>query len=218
VSQLDKSNKIIKIDYFHDVICSWCYVLSPRLRKLVQENPNIEITHHSFALSRTKDDTIRMFGSVENAKKEIMKHWRASNIRDEEKRIHAELMESREFEYPISFEGLRGCKAAELQGGQTAHWDYFDLVQEAHLTDARNIADRDVLIDIAKKVGLNVDQFISDFDGYVVIDMIDKDIKLAKKLQVNSVPTIIINGKTKVPGAIDMESLRALIYEDQVIL
>ena len=114
-------DKKIKIDFFHDVICSWCYILSSRMHKLAEEFPELEIIHHSFALSKDSQDTIRMFGSMENARKEIMKHWRASNINGDDSRINADLMESRDFQYPSSMNGLRGCKSAELQGGQAAH-------------------------------------------------------------------------------------------------
>ncbi len=204
----------ITIDFFHDVICSWCYVLSPRIRELVKEYPEVEVKHHSFALSFDESDTIRMFGSLENAKKEIMRHWRASNRRDNKSRIDADLMESRDFQYPTSINGLKGCKAAEIQGGQEGHWDYFDLVQSTHLTEASNIGDREVLFGLATKLGLDVDQFIIDFDSEEVLNKVLDDIALAKKWQVNSVPTIIINEKIKVPGAIEYSELKKLIESE----
>jgi len=57
----------IRVDFFHDVACSWCYVLSPRLRMLTEEL-NLDVHHHSFALSATKEDMVQMFGSRSKAK------------------------------------------------------------------------------------------------------------------------------------------------------
>ncbi|WFD09669.1 DsbA family oxidoreductase [Tepidibacter hydrothermalis] len=207
-------SKKVTIEFFHDVICSWCYILSPRLRKLVKEIPEVEVIHHSFALSKSPEHTIRMFGSMENAKKEIMDHWRASNINDDNNRINADLMESRNFDYPHSLPGLLGCKAAELQGGQKVHWDYFDLVQKAHLTEARNIADLEVLYDIASKVGLNKEKFINDYNSKIVMKMVEDDIKLSKQKRINSVPTLIINSEQKISGALKYNDLKELIIKN----
>lgn len=120
-------------------------------------------------------------------------------------------MERRNFNYPYSMPGLLGCKAAELQGGQKAHSDYFDLVQKTHLTEARNIADGEVLYDVAVQAGLNKKQFIKDFNSETVKNMVEADIKLSRQKQVNSVPTIIINNEYKIPGALNYDDLKKLI-------
>ncbi|MEJ2765311.1 DsbA family protein [Photobacterium sp. MCCC 1A19761] len=48
----------IRVDFFHDVICGWCYVISPRLRRLATEF-DLDVHHHAFALSPTRTDQIR---------------------------------------------------------------------------------------------------------------------------------------------------------------
>lgn len=204
-------SKKIKIDFFHDVICSWCFVISPRLKELVKEYPEIEVIHHSFALLRNENDPIKMFGSIDNLKKEVMKHWREANRRDNACRIDADLMESRDFKYPLSINGLRGCKAAENQGGQDAHWLYFDLVQRSLLSEAKNIEDRELLIELAKEAGLDIYQFIMDFDSDKILKSIEEDIELAKEWGVYSVPTIMINETRKVSGVIEYSDLKKLI-------
>ena len=208
------SRKNIKIDFFHDVIWAWCYAISPRVRRLKEEFPDIEIAHHSFALSKTDNDTIRVFGTLENAKKEIMNHWRSSNLNDDEGRINTDLMETREFKYPNSINGLLGCKAAQLQLGQTGHWDYYDLVQKTHLTEARNIGDKEILYDLAEQLDMDREKFIKDFNSDKAKKMVEDDIKLARRLRVNSVPTIIINSRIKVPGAVSYDTLREIVLSE----
>ena len=147
---------MIRVEFFHDVLCGWCYALSPRVRRLVEEHPDVVVEHRCFALAPTPDAIVAIFGSKEAGKAEIPEHWRAANRNDDQHRIRAGLMATRPFDYPWSMPGLKACKAAEVQGGHAAHGDMFDRVQRAHLTECRNIADFDVLRECAKDVGLDV--------------------------------------------------------------
>ena len=206
--------KKIIIEYFHDVLWAHCYTFSPRLRKLVEEFPQIEVINRAFALSRSYNHAANVFGSQENVKKVILNHWREARRNDDDHRINVELMEGRDFNYPYSIPGLLGCKAAEIQGGQKAHWNYFDLVQKAHLTEARNIADEEVLYDVAAEAGLDREKFIKDFNSEAVKKMVEEDIELAKQYMVNSVPTIIVNYKEKISGALKYDQLKELIIKN----
>ncbi|NQY89966.1 MAG: DsbA family protein [Colwellia sp.] len=50
----------LKIDFFHDVICGLCYVLSPRLPLLAKEM-DLDVNHHAFALPANKNEMIGKF-------------------------------------------------------------------------------------------------------------------------------------------------------------
>ena len=95
--------------------------MSPRVRRLVREEPDIQVEHRCFALAPTPDGIAALFGSAERGKQEILSHWRAADRNDDEHRIDAELMASRPFPYPWSLPGLQACKAAEIQAGQEGH-------------------------------------------------------------------------------------------------
>jgi predicted DsbA family dithiol-disulfide isomerase len=41
---------MFKIEFFHDVICSFCFPMSARMSRIAKNYSNIEIIHHSFAL------------------------------------------------------------------------------------------------------------------------------------------------------------------------
>ena len=183
----------MEIEFFHDVLCAWCYALSPRLRRLTEEFPDIKVIHRGFPLAPEPNDIIQMFGSKEKGKRDILQHWKAANMNDDEHRINAELMEQRDFDYPYSTPALLACKAAELQGGQEMHWDYFDKVQEAHLTLCRNIADFDVLTDIARELSLDVEKFSADLRGEQVKYLLRIDIDRALELGVEATPTLVAN-------------------------
>ena len=197
----------MEIEFFHDVLCAWCYALSPRLRRLTEEFPDIKVIHRGFPLAPEPNDIIQMFGSKEKGKRDILQHWKAANMNDDEHRINAELMEQRDFDYPYSTPALLACKAAELQGGQEMHWDYFDKVQEAHLTLCRNIADFDVLTDIARELSLDVEKFSADLRGEQVKYLLRLDIDRALELGVEATPTLVANDGM-LTGAVPYDSLK----------
>lgn len=163
--------------------------------------------HRAFALAPSIDGIERIFGSKEQGKKEIMEHWRQANLNDDEHRLNPNLMVSRDFDYPFSTPGLTACKAAELQGGTIMHGGIFDRIQKAHLTECYNIADFEVLKMCAKEVGLVLSQWETDYHSERVKQILNEDLSQAHIYGVNSVPTIVVNGKYKLSGAQPYSSL-----------
>ncbi|HOA09949.1 MAG TPA: DsbA family protein [Tenuifilaceae bacterium] len=206
----------MQVEFFHDVLCAWCFALSPRMRRLVAEFPEIEVIHRSFALASDADRLVEMFGSKEAAKREILNHWRNANENDDEHRIHTEDMALRTFDYPYSMPGLLACKSAELQGGQLAHWNMFDRIQKAHLVETQNIADFNVLLQCADEVGLDTERFKNDFESDATLDAIYQDSYRAKELGVNAVPSLLINGRKLLSGAHKYETLKELIQRELI--
>jgi predicted DsbA family dithiol-disulfide isomerase len=191
----------MKIEFFHDVLCAWCYAFSPRLRRLVDEFPVVEVIHRCFALAPTPSHIEYMFGSKETGRSEILNHWRAANQNDDEHRIRPEEMAKKTFDYPNSMPGLLACKASEFQGGQKVHWDMFDRIQKAHLTETLNIADFEVLLKCATDIGLDINRFKNDFHSDRTLQAVEQDFSRARVAGVNGVPTIIINEKEILSGA-----------------
>lgn len=204
------NNNKITIEFFHDVLCAWCYVLSPRVKKLVQKYPDeIILIHRAFALAPSEKSLEYMFGSKELAKQEILEHWRAANENDTEHRINADLMATRDFDYPHSMPGLLACKAAEMQGGNEKFGEMMDRLQKAHLTECLNINDDEILMQCAKDIGLNTEQWYKDYKSEKNRELVLADLALARKYNVNSVPTLVANGREKFIGAQPYESLEA---------
>lgn len=205
----------VATEFFHDVLCAWCYCLSPRMRRIAAGFHDVEVTHRCFALAPDPKMIETIFGSRERGKWEILQHWKAANINDDEHRIDADKMASRDFDYPYSMPGLKACKAAEIQRGQQGHWDMFDRIQKAHLTECRNIADTEVLIGCAADIGLDTNRFIDDLNSERVGNMVLDDLKEAEKLGIYAVPTLVINRRYIIHGAVNMDLLE-IIFEQLV--
>lgn len=103
--------------------------------------------------------------------------------------------------------GLMACKAAELQRGQAGHWYYFDRVQRAHLTECLNIATGEVLERCAVDVGLDRERFRRDVPSTAVRRAVEADMEVAAGYGVNSTPTIVVNEKHLLSGAVSYDRL-----------
>ena len=102
----------LSIEFFHDVICSFCFPMSYRMRQIEKLMPDIEIIHRSFALVREEYDFDVMFGSREDAKEEILGHWEHANENDDLHRFNINGMRKADCLFPGSMKALLACKAA----------------------------------------------------------------------------------------------------------
>jgi len=190
----------------------WCFLASARLRRIAKDyDGQVQVEHRCFALAPDPEQISRIFGSPEAGKAEIMTHWEAAASHPDGERINVALMRQREFPYPYSTPGLRACKAAEFQGGQAAHWDMFDRVQQAHAVEARDIADFEVLRACARDVGLNVARWERDVHSSEVRAAVERDLEEARRRGIHAVPTLVFNDRWQVQGAVPETMLRRVI-------
>lgn len=182
----------LTIDFFHDVVCCWCFNISSRLRSLTEEF-DLDIRHRSFVLQASRAEMAVRWGSPEDARKTILEHWAVCRrVSDQPELVDIDAMRAAPFDYPHGMTAARGCKAAERIGGQSAHWDMFDRLQHAHLAEARNIADPKVVRLAARDLGFEASAFADIFDDPGTRRAVEAERQHARALQVRSVPTLIV--------------------------
>ena len=81
-----------------------------------------------------------------------------------------------------------------------------DALYRAYFVDSRNLADKRVLLDVAKSVGLPVDEAESVLDDRTFKHEVDADWQKARQYGITGVPTFVING-SKIVGAQPYEVL-----------
>lgn len=198
---------MIKIEFFHDVICSFCFPMSARMRKIANKFNNIEIKHRSFALGWEENDFIRNFGSREAVKPEVLNHWKHANQNDDEHRFNIEGMRKTDFNFPISKPGLIAAKAAGIVGGDSMYWDLFDRIQNKLFVENKNIEDVNVLEEAVKETKISFDKWKEEFNKKETEEAVLKDLELARNYGVNSAPTLVINNKYAISGAQPEETI-----------
>lgn len=202
----------LKVVFVHDVVCGWCYLLSPRLHSLAKQL-NLDVHHQCFTLQASREAMLEAFGSMGDAKETILGHWEKCVAVEDTPRINIDGMRAQTFEYPHGMPGALACKAAEMQAGQQGHWRMFDRVQYAHLTESRNIGDSQVLRSLAEEIGLDMVRYDLDVLSETTQQAVEKDHHLASKLGVQSVPTLIVEDRWLINGAQPIESLRLQLQE-----
>lgn len=192
---------MIKIEFFHDVICSYCFPMSARMRRILEKYNNIQIIHRSFALSWEAEDFIRSFGSREAVKPEVLRHWTHANENDEAHRFNIEGMYQTDFNFPISKPSLIAAKAAGLIGGDGLYWDVFDRLQHKLFVENKNIEEIAVVEEAVKETSISFPEWKAQFEKEATEKAVLADLQLAQAYGVRSVPTLVINQKYAIIGA-----------------
>lgn len=200
-----------QIEFFHDAVCGWCYVLSPRLRAIAKKK-HVRVVQRCFVLQRDDQEMIARFGSLQQAKEEILRHWVAcQKAADEPERINIEGMRAQPFSYPSGYLAALGAKAAEGLAGHAAHWDYFDEIQRLHLQVNDNIGDMAAIVKAAVNIGLDEAGFLRAFQSPQTVAAVESDLMLARQYQIRSIPTLVINGEKVVSSTLTADQLNELI-------
>ena len=162
-----------------------------RLRQAAAEL-GIQVRQRSFVLQDNREQMVQVFGSMARAKSVILGHWETCLGHEDQPRIDVEGMRAENFEYPSGLAGALACQAAHLVAGDAGHWDMFDAIQDAHLSQHRNIGDLDVLLDIAVALGHDRAAFAERMRGRQARQRVQADRDAAMRLGIRSIPTLIV--------------------------
>lgn len=192
----------VKLDIISDPICPWCYIGKTHLDKALAEIPDhpFVIEWHPFQLNpdmpRAGMDRRAYleakFGGKEGAVKAyapVVEHAEKAGLS-----IDFEGMKRT----PNTIDAHRLIHWAGIEGKQSA---MVDALFDAYFAKARDIGDRDVLVEISESIGMQGEvtrQLLSG--GSDVEDIRNRD-SHSRKMGVSSVPTFIIANQHAVPGA-----------------
>ncbi len=103
--------------------------------------------------------------------------------------------------------------AAEAAGMQdrTKFWAMQDLLYTNQATWSPNPNFRQLWLEYAGKIGLDVAKFQIDMAGSTAKTRVDEDLKRGRGLSVNSTPTIFVNGRSVPFPDVNVTSLRQII-------
>ena len=191
----------VTVEFFHDVICSFCFPMSYRMRQLQKMMPEVQIVHRSYALVKSERDFDEMFGSRAAAKTEILSHWEQANQNDDLHRFNISGMHQAEFPFPTSMKALTACKAAYFTAGDAGYWDVFDALQNALFVKNRNIEDLDIINECIRQSGIDFAKWEQHYNSDNTKEAVEKDLLLANQYGVDVVPCLIIDGKYRISGA-----------------
>ncbi|WP_452221212.1 ClpXP adapter SpxH family protein [Lacinutrix salivirga] len=181
-SNVQSTEKSLKLTYYTDPICSSCWGIEPQLRKLKLEYGNaIDIDYRMGGLL---PDWSYNSGGI-GKPSDVASHW-------DEVSVHYDmpidgdlwLEDPLDSSYPPSI----AFKAAQIQDQDKAHL-FMREIREMVFLKKKNIAKWEHLATAAKTVGLHVEQLKTDFEGKAK-ELFAEDLKLGRELGVRGFPTI----------------------------
>ncbi|MEY8838061.1 DsbA family protein [Cribrihabitans sp. XS_ASV171] len=183
---------MLTVDFFHDVVCCWCFNISSRMRDLAAEF-DLHIRHRTFVLQASRGEMADRWGTPDEARTTILGHWSACRAAsDRPELVDIDAMRKARFDYPHGMVAALACKAAERLGGQEAHWTMFDRLQRAHLSEARNVADPAVAQAVALGLGFEATAFASALADPATARLVEADRLQARLLGIRSIPALVI--------------------------
>lgn len=201
----------MQVEFFHDVICSFCFPMSYRMRKVAKKYPKLDIVHRSFALGWEKEQFIQMFGSHEAVKPEVINHWESANQNDDEHRFNIEGMKEQDFLFPTSKNGLKAAKAAGIIVDQESYWDVFDTLQHALFVENKDISDLTVIEEVIKQTSVDFNTWKTQFEDPETEQSVREDLQRVQDYGIQGAPAVVVNQKYLISGAQPQEVIEQTI-------
>ncbi len=195
-----KNQQQLEILAFTDPVCTWCWGSEPVLRKLqVWYGSQIQITPVMGGLvediRKFYDQANAIGGDPEKANSQIAKHW---------------LEASERHGMPVEIEGFRlfsadtvstypqniAYKAVELCNPELAS-KFLRRIREASAAEARETGRREVLIELANDVGVELAAFIKHLDDGTAAQAFRDDLLTTRQYGARGFPTFLFRWGTK---------------------
>jgi predicted DsbA family dithiol-disulfide isomerase len=198
------------VDVWSDVMCPFCYMGDTLLDQALEKFPHssgVEVRYHSFLLmpqlseSDAPVDTAEMLAAKYGIP---LKQAQEMNQQVTER--------ARQIGLDYHFE------RAQTVGTRTAHQlSHFAATQgkqhemmrrlfKAYFTDGLNVADHQVLADLAAEVGLDRDAALAALTSGDFADEVAEDLEQARQYGISGVPFFVFAGKYAISGAQPVEA------------
>lgn len=206
---------VMTIDIFSDVVCPWCFIGKRRLEKALRLPNGGYDTRVNWLAFELNPDMPRegmdrntyltaKFGGSERLK---TLDERVSSAGAEEDIIFAF---DRIAKTPNTRDAHRLIWLAKLKGIQD---EVVEALFRAYFSEARDIGDRGVLLEIAENTGFTNEERMAFLDEGESLLAVQEEEGMARHIGINSVPSFIINNKYLISGAHPPESLASVFEE-----
>lgn len=209
----------MKITYWSDYACPYCYIGEKRLETAISElglENDIDIEMRAFELdpnasyevvSKTDERFAVKYGLTLNAARERIEGISLLGRREGIDFRYADT------QYTNMLDAHRLTKLVASKGNKENTNKVIHLLFDAYFTKNLKLADRNVLTDIARQVGIEEDELNKTLDSDDFIDDVRFDENEAYKLGVQGVPYFIIDDKYVIGGCQTKEGIKQTILK-----
>lgn len=209
----------MKITYWSDYACPYCYIGEKRLETAIDElglKEDVDIEMRAFELdphasyevvSRTDERFAVKYGlTLDMARHQIEK----ISILGKNEGIDFKYIDT---QYTNMLDAHRLTKLVASKGNKENTNKVIHLLFDAYFTKNLKLADRNVLTDIALQVGIDKDELNKTLDSDDFIDYVRFDENEAYKLGVHGVPYFVIDDKYVIGGCQTKEGIKQTILK-----
>ncbi len=204
----------LRIDFVSDIACPWCAIGLASLMRALERTADVvdaEVVLHPFELNPQMgpegegliDYIARKYGRTpaQIAETQTMMRERGAEV--------GFTFGPREHIYN-TFDAHRLVQWAGTQGKQLA---LKQALLQAYHGEGRNPGARDVLLEAAQAVGLDVDEARNVLDSDAFADEVRDEERRYQSMGIQSVPSIIFNNKYLISGGQPVEAFEQAIRE-----
>jgi predicted DsbA family dithiol-disulfide isomerase len=189
---------------YHDVLCSWCYVADARFEYLRDEyGPQVRFRLRPYPLRPDTQIPDKRQRAV------LARHFRRVAKEPEGLLVKPDLWTGRD-PPASSIPALAALEAALMQGPSLQR-DLLVAMRRAAFHDGINVARRDVQVELAAQVGLDVSRFLDQLDNPRLEQEVLEAVEEAESLGIRGVPALVIGGEWLMQGCRDLAEYRHVI-------
>jgi predicted DsbA family dithiol-disulfide isomerase len=194
----------LEVTLWHDVLCSWCYLADARLDFLRDE-------YGELVRWNLRPYPLRPENQLPDKKERtsLARSYRKVAREIEGKGIKADLWTGNDPPHS-SLPPLVALEAALPQGVQLQR-DLLVAMRKAAFHDGINVARRDVQVELAGRVGLDLQRFIQRLDDPRTEQDVNDASSEAESLGIKGVPAVVIGGEWLMQGCRDLTEYRQVI-------
>jgi predicted DsbA family dithiol-disulfide isomerase len=203
------------VDVWSDVMCPFCYMGDTLLAQALEKFPHasgVDVRYHSFLLMpQLSDDDAPVSPTELLSAKHGLPREQAQAMNDQV----TERARQIGLDYRLDQAQAVGTRTAhQLSHFAAAQGKQHEMVQQlfrAYFTDGRNVADHQVLADLAAEIGLDRDAALAALASGEFADAVEEDIQQAREYGIQGVPFFVFAGRYAISGAQPVEAfLQAL--------
>ncbi|MGI8650479.1 MAG: DsbA family oxidoreductase [Rubrobacter sp.] len=177
----NNGEKRAKITVFSDYVCPFCYLEEPDLERVREEyGDRVEVDWRAYELRPDPIPTLDPDGEY------LHRVWNASVY------PMAEALGMTLRLPPVQPRSRKALEAAEFARKRGLYDETHHALFRAFFEDGRDLADKEVLLEVGESVGLDREELRAALAEGHYTDKVISDEELAKKLGVESVPTMLV--------------------------
>jgi len=194
----------VELILYHDVLCSWCYVADARLEYLRDEyGPALRWSLRPYPLRQDEQIPDKKQRSV------LARHLRRLGRDPAGKGVKPDLWTGND-PPASSVPPLVALEAALAQGAGLQR-ELLNAMRNAAFLQSINVARRDVQVELASRVGLDMGRFVEQLDDPRLAQDVNDSIDEAEALGIKGVPALVINGEWLMQGCRELSEYRQVI-------